>query len=191
MIPAAPVEVDATEQLRSLVEAQAAELARLRRDFDRLRHDPVTGLQARIIWEDQVAAVLRRRPTNYMLAILDLDGFKEINDRCGHLAGDRVLWTVAQRLTRGALTGATVTRLGGDEFGVAAHTSVNWRLLLRCIAEPIALTEVGDSVTVTASLGAVRCGSLPGQPTLSDVLQAADSSMYQAKRHGTEFWCLP
>jgi len=98
---------------------------------DRLRHDALhdslTGLANRVLFQQRVAdAIGRRRPDDAAVAVMliDLDGFKEINDTLGHAAGDVLLQEVADRL-RGAIAGpVTVARLGGDEFGVldAAHS---------------------------------------------------------------------
>ncbi|OLZ71462.1 sensor domain-containing diguanylate cyclase [Streptomyces sp. IMTB 2501] len=119
------------------------------------------------------------------LAVLfcDLDGFKSINDRFGHNAGDAVLIEVARRLTRGVRDGDTVARLGGDEFviladGLGRADAQDLAVRLRNeIIQPI--RAEGRAVRVGASFGIgwAHCGM-----TADEVLKSADESMYVEKR---------
>jgi diguanylate cyclase (GGDEF)-like protein len=119
------------------------------------------------------------------LAVLfcDLDGFKSINDRFGHNAGDAVLIEVARRLTRGVRDGDTVARLGGDEFviladGLGRADAQDLAVRLRNeIIQPI--RAEGRAVRVGASFGIgwAHCGM-----TADEVLKSADERMYVEKR---------
>jgi diguanylate cyclase (GGDEF)-like protein len=125
---------------------------------------------------------------------LDLNGFKAVNDRLGHDAGDEVLRVTARRLTEHVRGGDVVARLGGDEFVVIATcitpngAGLLGRRLLRGLGMPITID--GEAVTVPASIGiAVSIGA--EQP--DDLLRAADAAMYQAKqqRRGMVFAAHP
>ena len=116
--------------------------------------------------------------TQPAIAMLDLDGFKPVNDKYGHTAGDMVLVEVANRLKANV---GVVTRLGGDEFvtilpGSIAHAVVMMRDAIDAIRQPIPL-KGGTWVTVSASVGIDRAVS----DDLSAVLACADSAMYRAK----------
>ncbi len=114
---------------------------------------------------------------------LDLDGFKPVNDRLGHAAGDAVLRAVAHRLTTLVRQEDTVVRLGGDEFGIICPgvsrpvlDEIGRRILTR-MPEPI--TVGADQVVVGASLGAVIGHGRP-----SDLIRRADAAMYEVKAAG-------
>ena len=153
-------------------------------------HDSVTGLTNRVALMDRLAQALiglERRSGRVGLLFVDLDDFKEINDSLGHDAGDRVLVEIGRRLTRAARRSDTVARLGGDEFvvlGPELTDDDDPRLIgdrvLRAIREP--LTIDGQTLTVTASVGAVLTGDPYADP--GELIQRADSAMYAAKRAG-------
>ncbi len=120
-------EADITERLRGLA-AQAAIAIRNSRLVDEIRHqalhDSLTGLPNRTLVLDRVEQALaraRRGHIDLALFFIDLDGFKEINDTLGHVIGDRLLQSVAARLTATLRESDTVARLGGDEFVVLAE----------------------------------------------------------------------
>jgi diguanylate cyclase (GGDEF)-like protein len=151
-------------------------------------HDPLTGLPNRTLFGDRVRqAVLGAKRTGEpaALMILDLDGFKDVNDTLGHKAGDEVLRLVTRRLT-GALRGVdTVARLGGDEFGVvvwpvdgeAAAVEVA-RKISNAVHEPLRYGEV--VMTLEVSIGLALA---PMHGTDSDSLVTyADAAMFEAKR---------
>jgi diguanylate cyclase (GGDEF)-like protein len=125
-----------------------------------------------------------------MLAVgyLDLDGFKPVNDRHGHAAGDRLLVEMAQRLKGTLRSGDTVARLGGDEFVVlmpGLHSREESEVLvdriLRAIAEPFE-AAAGHVASLTASIG-VRIVP-PDDADPDTLLRQADQAMYAAKQEG-------
>jgi len=152
-------------------------------------HDPLTGLANRALLRDRLTsaiAVAQRQDTPVSLLMLDLDGFKAVNDRWGHHAGDLVLIEIATRLSGTLRESDTAARLGGDEFVLmlpatplvgAIETS---RALVDFIVAPI--TIEGKPLTVGASIG---IAVFPNHGREAEVLlAAADSAMYDAKRSG-------
>jgi len=123
------------------------------------------------------------------ILLLDLDGFKEINDRLGHQTGDMVLLGIADQLTRSAPEAAVVARLGGDEFAVLipgvgsdASTMAIVEQLRTELTRPIVVDGFALSVGVSIGLAfAPTHGRTP-----EDLLGAADIAMYRAKRYRTE-----
>ena len=149
-------------------------------------HDALTDLPNRTLLHDrldQAARVANREGTTLALLLLDLNGFKEINDTLGHHAGDRVLQCVAARLRATLRDADTVARLGGDEFAVVLPLAdIDGALLaaqkiLHEIAGPCVIED--RSLSVRASLG-IAC--LPEHGSSADtLLQKADVAMYVAK----------
>ena len=95
-------------------------------DVTALQHDHLTGLANRALFQSQAQYALdeaRQNASAVGVALIDLDGFKPINDQFGHAAGDKVLVEVAQRLSSAAMNGELVARLGGDEFGAVTWIS--------------------------------------------------------------------
>lgn len=153
-------------------------------------HDPLTGLPNRILLMDRLhQAMAQSQRTRLGLAIcyLDLDGFKPINDLCGHEAGDQVLVEVARRLHGSVRDGDTVARVGGDEFVLLLWGIVDTQecdqTLSRVIAgvdRPISLGTTDVSVTVS-----VGVTMFPGNGSDPALLTAqADSAMYRSKVAG-------
>lgn len=158
----------------------AVRLAALRDQLTAARraatHDPLTGLLNRA----GLAAAWSQLADRSAVLLLDLDGFKPVNDQHGHGVGDQVLTEVATRL-RYQVPGA-VARLGGDEFA-AITTSDDpcqvARRLAAAIARPVTLPD-GTTVTVTASVGV----ALDHGGDLVAALGCADAAMYRAKNTG-------
>jgi diguanylate cyclase (GGDEF)-like protein len=166
----------------------------LAREHDAL-HDGLTGLPNRILFRDRVeqaAARARRHGGSFAVMVLDLDGFKEVNDTLGHHVGDVVLQRVAACLGSTLRDADTVARLGGDEFAVlvpevaslddaagAAHR------LLAGLRQPLELDDL--TLGLDASVG-VAC-----YPDHADdvelLMEQADIAMYSAKR-GRSGWAL-
>jgi len=154
-------------------------------------HDPLTGLANRVLLEELLQLSFHRAERNpgylYGVLFLDLDGFKDINDRLGHPFGDLVLRAVADRLRRAVRKTDTVARFGGDEFVVLLEPltgegdlPVLADRVLRTLREPME-TE-GRTLTMTASIGMVT--GRKGETSPADLLARADRAMYEAKRTG-------
>ncbi|GAA1594310.1 GGDEF domain-containing protein [Actinoplanes couchii] len=153
--------------------------------------DPLTGLANRARLHDELELALRRaarngRPVGVLL--IDLNGFKEVNDRLGHQVGDGLLVAVAGAMSRSVRGDDLVGRLGGDEFAVVVRavsgeadvTSVA-RRIVEAIAGPFV---VGDlPMSATASIGAAL--SEPGGTDADTLLHRADVAMYDVKRRGS------
>ncbi len=162
---------------------QTARLA-LQRAHD-ASHDPLTQVLNRRAFGNTLAEFTEDGTGAGVVAILDLDRFKEINDRLGHQTGDEVLVTFARRITGALPAGATVARLGGDEFAifvrdVAADDALELVTILH-EALQIPLVVNGFPLTTGSSIGVAL---FPGHgSTPSQLLHSADVAMYRAKRH--------
>ena len=150
------------------------------------RHDALTGLPNRVLFEERARTALqhRRRVSGFAVLLLDLDRFKEVNDTLGHAAGDAVLKEVAMRMRRCVRPQDTVSRLGGDEFAVllddAAAAEATGARLAQSVTEPIEVQ--GVVVTVGASIG-YAC--YPADAIIyEELVRRADVAMYQAKQTG-------
>ena len=145
--------------------------------------DPLTGLYNRRFAEPRIEAeILRaqRKGTSLTLLLLDLDGFKQINDRHGHPAGDTVLRGFAEHLTKASRGSDLAARLGGDEFMLLLPECDAGQL--QCVLERLVRfkTEVrGESFPVEFSAGWNEYES--GQ-TSQQLLEAADRALYENKR---------
>ena len=191
------------EGRRSLVEGVIYDITERKTDEvatrHRAEHDPLTGLMNRAGTE----ATLNRWISDSMaegsemtVMCIDLDGFKQINDRFGHPAGDKVLTICAQRMKSAVRRNSDlVGRIGGDEFivGLRGVGSSDPKLaavasaLVQAISDGIVL-DSGDEVRVGASIG-VACVPLHGNDR-SAVIQAADEALYDVKRHGKRAFAL-
>jgi diguanylate cyclase (GGDEF)-like protein len=150
--------------------------------------DNLTGLASRLMLSDALNRALvtvGRSGANFFLLLLDLDGFKNINDTFGHGVGDDVLVSVARRLAACVRPDDLVARLGGDEFAVLLNggdlttaTALGHRLLA-VAAQPIDLDR--GRATLSASLGVVQ---LTPRMKAADALRDADICMYEAKANG-------
>jgi diguanylate cyclase (GGDEF)-like protein/PAS domain S-box-containing protein len=152
-------------------------------------HDPLTGLPNRASLAGRFRQLLADEE-HFAILYLDLDGFKEINDRLGHAAGDELLVVVARRLQRVVRAGDFVVRLGGDEFVVlvehlrgAAEANALVRRVTAAIEEPIMLG--GERVRVGVSVGVAHTTSDLRDPEA--LLNAADTAMYRVKRAESGF----
>ncbi len=158
---------------------------------DRLQHqalhDSLTGLPNRALVLDRIEHALglaAREGSTTAVLLLDLDGFKDVNDTLGHGSGDTLLTDLAHRLGAVVRDGDTVARLGGDEFVVvcedidAKGAAFIAKALLDCCARGVELA--GRRLSPTASVGVALCHG--GQSTTSSLLSEADIAMYRAKR---------
>jgi diguanylate cyclase (GGDEF)-like protein len=150
--------------------------------------DPLTELGNRTMFIDHATdALADADDTLTAMVLVDLDGFKQINDTYGHATGDELLRTAAERLTANVRANDTVSRLGGDEFVVLlprladdqiADTVAN--RILRDLAQPLV---IGDAVlTIPASAGIAFARG--AGTVLDEVMREADLALYQAKAEG-------
>ncbi len=191
--------VDFTGRELRIAVRLVAQMAELRAERDELveahsavrqlaETDPLTGLPNRRAWERRIPALLAlaaRTAEPAWLALLDLDGFKQINDRLGMNRGDQVLSQCAQSLASALRRDDLVARLGGDEFGI----------LLVAVGEDRVLEifeRLRDSIAkggeVTASIGLTRADARASEAAL---LSAAEVAMRVAKRAGGNRVILP
>jgi diguanylate cyclase (GGDEF)-like protein len=150
--------------------------------------DPLTELGNRKMFLDHAADALADSDGTMTAVILvDLDAFKDVNDRYGHAVGDELLRTAAGRMNANVRSNDTVSRLGGDEFVVLLPRLVDDQIadavahrILRDLAQPLV---IGDNVlTIPASAGiAVTRGS---DAAVDDLMREADLALYQAKAEG-------
>jgi diguanylate cyclase (GGDEF)-like protein/PAS domain S-box-containing protein len=152
-------------------------------------HDGLTDLANRALFRDRLDQALARSERSrdpLAILLLDLDGFKQVNDSLGHDAGDRLLEQVADRFRSVTRPGDTLARLGGDEFALllegadeAASVAVADRLL-ECLAEPLLVAN--HELKIDTSIGiALHSG---GEATGEDLVRHADLAMYAAKEAG-------
>jgi diguanylate cyclase len=159
--------------------------------------DPLTGLSNRYALEQIVNRAMTAPEAEAddhaatALLLIDLDGFKEVNDTYGHAVGDMLLQSFAHSLAKRMRKSDTTARLGGDEFVVLAH-QVRDRDAVLAVADSIhaalgAITSVQERpVSVSASIGACLLSSATAaqQSGMTAVLRAADRAMYRAKSLG-------
>jgi len=152
-------------------------------------HDPLTNVLNRLaffeMFEHEVARA-RRHHTSLALIMVDVDHFKQINDRFGHLVGDDVLREIARRMASTLRGSDAMGRFGGEEFVImaphcTAADAMNLadRFRASVCAEPIAAGD--DGVTVTISLG---CAATRDMDLSAQLLRAADEALYKAKQSG-------
>ncbi|HEU5354520.1 MAG TPA: EAL domain-containing protein [Actinocrinis sp.] len=166
---------------------------------ERLRHqathDPLTGLPNRTELLEQLAATLDGdEASRIAVCFLDIDGFKAVNDTLGHDVGDRLLVQIAARLREAVEPHAhPVARMGGDEFVIllpdtaGPHSAIEVaERVLAAVRRPIVLD--GRELNVTASIGIVEQPVVGARP--SEVLRAADVTLYWAKAAGRDRWAL-
>jgi diguanylate cyclase (GGDEF)-like protein/PAS domain S-box-containing protein len=154
-------------------------------------HDRLTGLPNRALFLNRLAHRLRSVESSVgecAVLFIDLDNFKIVNDSLGHIAGDQLLVTVAERMRTVVRPGDTVARLGGDEFTVvldgvhsAADAVATAARILDTFKEPVVIED--REVIVTCSIGIAMNGSTR-YADAHGLLRDADTAMYEAKARG-------
>ncbi|MDP2794944.1 MAG: diguanylate cyclase [Sulfurisoma sp.] len=170
---------------RKYMEEELAQLAH----FDRL-----TGLPNRVLFFDRVERAIneaRREQSGFTVLYLDIDGFKAVNDRHGHEAGDALLREVAGRIAGCVRDSDTVGRIGGDEFAVLLRTvnrpegaAAVAQKIIEALAPPVEFS--GHACRVGASVG-IALHPDDGV-NVEALLRNADIAMYEAKRRGKNCW---
>ena len=145
--------------------------------------DPLTAIANRRAYLERVAAAVAAAAWGHqaVVCLVDLDGFKAVNDAGGHAAGDRMLQAVASALGGAIRETDTVARLGGDEFAVLADTSVGFSSEMLAERLRSAVAAVGGPSGVTASVGLAEVQ--PGDD-VADLMHRADAAMYRSKSDG-------
>ncbi|MDJ0923251.1 MAG: EAL domain-containing protein [Acidimicrobiia bacterium] len=172
------------------LEDSLAELTELKAELQHQAfHDGLTGLANRALFSESVFQALqltRRTGGDVAVLFLDIDDFKHVNDRLGHVSGDEALRALGSRLQEQSAQEDTVARIGGDEFAIliqnvagAQEASAAAKRIIDALAVPLRIA--GREMPVTASIGIAfgRYGD-----TASQVLRDADAARYAAKRDG-------
>jgi diguanylate cyclase (GGDEF)-like protein len=162
--------------------------------YHQAHHDSLTGLPNRHLLTHRLRSALEARPDAVSVLLVDLDGFKNVNDTLGHPAGDQLLRIAAKRLAGCVRDGDTAARLGGDEFAVlsiarsgsgapTAATDGQGQLVGERIVEVLhrPYQVAGQDVRVSASIGVTRGR---GRESADDLIRDADIAMYAAKTTG-------
>lgn len=179
------------ERQRKILFMRERELDEERRHhMTRSLHDSLTGLPNRDLLYDRISQVMaqsQRGETIHCGFFLDLDGFKEVNDKLSHKMGDHVLHQVALRLTSAVRSVDTVARIGGDEFFVLAldigaeeAACILAKKLLDQFTTPI--PGIPDDLSLGASIG--MCVFPYEGMSVSDLIHRADAAMYHVKHTG-------
>lgn len=167
-----------TDLRRALSEAAASRAAIEHAAY----HDALTGLANRRLFLKELGCALDKRDRAATL-FMDLDGFKRVNDRLGHLVGDNLLQAVAARLLEVVPAGCLVARFGGDEFAVLVgpkhKAEVVARRIVDAIAKPFDLE--GEPNELGASVGLAH--ARPGEKA-EELMRRADEALYGSKRAG-------
>lgn len=152
-------------------------------------HDPLTGLANRTLLMRRLGELMTDPDRGVAVVLIDLDGFKNVNDTLGHPAGDELLRIAAQRLLGCLRHEDTAARLGGDEFAVlvsADRPAVAAARIIDVLRSPF--TVSGREVRVSASIGVAdrRGADQPLDASPDDLLRDADIAMYVAKKSGKD-----
>jgi diguanylate cyclase (GGDEF)-like protein len=145
--------------------------------------DPLTGIPNRRAFAERVTGAVNDAAWGHrsVVCLVDLDGFKAVNDADGHAAGDAMLRAVGIALGGAVRETDTVARLGGDEFAVLADTTVGFSGEVLAERLRAAVAEVGGARGVTASVGVAEVE--PGDD-VEDLMHRADAAMYRSKTAG-------
>ncbi|MGY3019768.1 two-component system, cell cycle response regulator [Thermostichus sp. OS-CIW-18] len=152
-------------------------------------YDPLTGLHNRRFFLEHLQremAFARRHSFPLHLLYLDLDNFKLINDRWGHLAGDQALIQVARQLQDQVRQEDLLARMGGDEFALLVRGIPDSQILQLAgrLQQAVQSLPLEGGIPLTCSIGVASLLRLPAETSAQSFLAAADQALYQAKRQG-------
>ena len=157
-------------------------------------YDPLTGLPNRVLLRSKIEAAFAQGE-NVSVLLLDLDGFKDVNDTLGHEAGDLLLSAAAARISSVVKSPATVGRMGGDEFAVVLPTlmdpmqvSALCQRVLDAFRAPFELN--GDDIYMALSIGVSCSLEALSESTSGAILSDADIALYVAKEEGRGGYCF-
>jgi diguanylate cyclase (GGDEF)-like protein len=155
-------------------------------------HDPLTGLPNRSLCNNRIERAIarsKRKNSNFVLLLLDIDDFKQVNDAFGHITGDSLIKEIGQRIKNCLREVDTVARLGGDEFAVileelgsAVQVLPVIQKIQKVIAQPIRIIE--REISITLSFG-ITFYPQDGN-TVENLIRYADSALYHAKSNGKD-----
>jgi diguanylate cyclase len=172
-------------QLKARLAQEVSGLRRLAEERQRQWHQATAKIGNRRHFESSLGDQLLKSRRQFVVALFDLDGFKQINDTHGHIMGDRVLQETALALKTSMRPGDLVARIGGDEFAVIApgltlkQSEARMQSVLASIAAH--LREVTDLTPVSLSCGVAECSA---GDTAHSLIGRADQALYDAKRCG-------
>ncbi|SCZ21042.1 GGDEF domain-containing protein [Afifella marina] len=160
------------------------------------RHDHLTKLPNRAYFEEKMAMAICEagaRGEGFALILLDLDGFKPVNDTFGHIIGDQLLCASAERIRASLPSEAFAARIGGDEFAVimpvgmrSSEALLRGKAILAAVAQPFALGHEDIRIGASAGLATFVSGELGAK----QLYTMADQALYQAKRQGRANICV-
>jgi diguanylate cyclase (GGDEF)-like protein/PAS domain S-box-containing protein len=171
--------------IEDITDRKALEAALVHRSL----HDPLTGLPNRILFHDRLRHALERghrERTPTCVLVIDLDGFKAINDEHGHQVGDAVLVAFAERLTLVLRASDTAARLGGDEFAIVcenterAEAEVLGDRVRTTVNDPLSIGDQAMTVGMSIGIGSASGGADP-DAVYERVVREADDAMYADK----------
>jgi diguanylate cyclase (GGDEF)-like protein/PAS domain S-box-containing protein len=155
-------------------------------------HDFLTGLPNRMLLNDRIGqaiALAPRHMKHVAVLFLDLDGFKHINDSLGHLTGDKLLQSIAERLVECVRVSDTVSRQGGDEFVVllsevaqSEDAAITARRMLQAVSQPHSIDKHDLHITTSIGVSVYPEDGLDA----ATLIKNADTAMYQAKEGGRQ-----
>ncbi|WP_262031787.1 GGDEF domain-containing protein [Microvirga sp. Mcv34] len=174
-----------------LLEGAHDEVQELAKNLSHLaHHDALTGLANRVLFRQSLEGdleILRNEGQPLTVLYLDLDGFKQVNDKLGHAAGDEVLRIVAKRLQHSIRAADVLARLGGDEFAVLLREPASGEIaetvsqrIIAAICAPIRLDR--QEVMIGTSIGIFVAKDR--ELTRDEIMRGADKALYQAKSEG-------
>jgi len=154
--------------------------------------DPLTGMFNRRYFLGRISeeyAKAKRNRTALTLAIIDIDDFKKINDKYGHLTGDKVLTEIAKAICGVVRKGETVARVGGEEFALILPecdkevSSLVLKRIIKTVEDTVILTD-NAKITVTISAGIAGIEDINPEDQYEKLYFCADKAMYQSKKSG-------